>query len=215
MLNSLLHLDQGIAQLIAHYGPTTYFIMFLILFLQTGVVLAPFLPGDGLLLAAGIFATPEKHALSLSILIPVLLAGPILGNLFNYKAGRLFGQKMSTRKKSRFWDPKHLEKTHAYFEKYGTKTIIIGCWIPFVRTFAPFVAGASDMSFPKFCLYSAIGSTIWVLGCVFAGYFFGNLPIVKNHFDEAILGMMILLATPLIIESIMEWRQHKASKNKA
>ena len=207
-----IHLDQIIASAIQNYGTESYLIMFLILFAQTGIVITPFMPGDSLLLVAGIFATPEKHALSLPILIPVLLSAPILGNLVNYHVGKWFGHRFFTHESSKWLNPKHLRKTHSFFERYGAKTVLVGSWVPIVRTFAPFIAGVSEMDFTQFASYSVIGSSAWVLGCLVLGYFFGNLPFVKNNFELTVLGFMIILATPLGVEIYREWHQSQREK---
>ena len=179
LIDFILHLDVHLAEIITRYGVHTYSILFLIIFLETGLVITPFLPGDSLLFAAGSFA--GLGALSLWPLFFLCCAAAILGDTLNYAIGAYLGPKVFSYQKSRFFNPDHLRKTHEFYERYGGKTIIIARFIPIIRTFAPFVAGVGKMSYAHFLSYNVIGGLLWVSICVFAGYFFGNLRLREEE----------------------------------
>ena len=205
-----LHLDQHLAEVIQRYGTTTYFLLFLIVFLETGLVVTPILPGDSLLFAAGAFAALGH--LSLWPLFFLLCVAAILGDTVNYAIGARIGPKVFSYSKSRFFNPDHLKKTHEFYEKYGGKTIIIARFVPIVRTFAPFVAGVGQMSYRQFIGYNVIGGVLWVSICVFAGYFFGNLPFVKKNFSVVVIVIVLISLLPAVIEYL----KHRAeAKRKA
>ena len=193
-----LHLDQHLAEVIQRYGTSTYALLFLIVFLETGLVVTPFLPGDSLLFAAGTFAA--LGALRLWPLFFLLCAAAILGDTVNYAIGARLGPRVFHYPKSRFFNPEHLKKTHAFYEKYGGKTIIIARFVPIVRTFAPFVAGVGQMRYRQFIGYNVIGGVLWVSICVFAGYFFGNLPFVKKNFSVVVIVIVLISLLPAVIE---------------
>ena len=193
-----LHLDQHLAEVIQQYGRTTYLLLFLIVFLETGLVVTPILPGDSLLFAAGAFAALGH--LSLWPLFFLLCVAAILGDTVNYAIGARIGPKVFHYPKSRFFNPEHLKKTHAFYEKYGGKTIIIARFVPIVRTFAPFVAGVGQMSYRQFIGYNVVGGILWVTICVFAGYFFGNLPFVKKNFSVVVIVIVLLSLMPAVVE---------------
>ena len=193
-----LHLDQHLAEVIQRYGTTTYFLLFLIVFLETGLVVTPILPGDSLLFAAGTFAALGH--LRLWPLFFLLCVAAILGDTVNYAIGARIGPKVFHYPKSRFFNPEHLKKTHAFYEKYGGKTIIMARFVPIVRTFAPFVAGVGAMSYRQFIGYNVIGGILWVSVCVFAGYFFGNLPFVKKNFSVVVIVIVLISLLPAVIE---------------
>jgi membrane-associated protein len=190
------------------YGTQTYAILFLIIFLETGLVVTPFLPGDSLLFAAGAFA--GLGSLSFWPLVALLIVAAILGDAVNYHIGAYVGPKVFHYPKSRFFNPDHLRKTHAFYEKYGGKTIIIARFVPIVRTFAPFVAGIGAMSYPRFFLYNATGAVLWVMICTTAGYFFGNLPFVKKNFSLVILAIIFISVLPMVFEYL----KHRAEAKK-
>jgi membrane-associated protein len=205
-----LHLDQHLADVIQRYGTTTYALLFLIVFLETGLVVTPLLPGDSLLFAAGSFA--GIGALRLWPLFFLLCVAAILGDTVNYAIGARLGPKVFSYSKSRFFNPEHLKKTHAFYEKYGGKTIIIARFVPIVRTFAPFVAGIGQMSYWHFLGYNVIGGVLWVSICMFSGYFFGNLPFVKKNFSVVVLAIVFISLLPAVIEYL----KHRAeAKRKA
>ena len=193
-----LHLDQHLAEVIQRYGTSTYALLFLIVFLETGLVVTPLLPGDSLLFAAGSFA--GLGILRFWPLFFLLGAAAILGDTVNYAIGARLGPKVFHYPKSRFFNPEHLKKTHAFYEKYGGKTIIIARFVPIVRTFAPFVAGIGAMSYARFLGYNVIGGVLWVSVCLFSGYFFGNLPLVKQNFSLVVIGIVFISLLPAVIE---------------
>jgi membrane-associated protein len=193
-----LHLDTHLAQVIQAYGPWTYALLFTIIFLETGFVVTPFLPGDSLLFAAGSFAALE--ALDVRFLFVLLFAAAVLGDNLNYAVGRYLGPKVFHYERSRFFNPDHLRKTHQFYEKYGVKTIIIARFVPIVRTFSPFVAGIGSMRYLRFLAYDVVGGILWVGICLGAGYFFGNLPFVKKNFSLVILAIIVVSLLPAVVE---------------
>ena len=209
LVDFVLHLDHHLAEIIQNYGAQTYALIFVIVFLETGVVVTPFLPGDSLLFAAGSFA--GLGALSLWPVFLVCVAAAILGDTVNYAIGSYFGPKVFHFPKSRFFNPRHLQRTHGFYEKYGGKTIIIARFIPIIRTFAPFVAGVGKMSYWRFLAYNAVGGLLWVSICVFAGYFFGNLPFVKKNFSLVIVAIVIISVLP----AVFEFLKHRAESRRA
>ncbi len=197
-INIFMHLDKYLSLVIQDYGVLTYLILFLIIYCETGLVVTPFLPGDSLLFAAGAFAA--LGALNIAWLFGLLVLAAMMGNTTNYWIGYFVGPKVFQRENVRFLNRKHLERTHRFYEKYGGKTIIIARFVPIVRTFAPFVAGIGRMTYLRFIRYDIIGGTAWVGVCTFAGYFFGNIPIVKQNFSLAILAIIFISIMPGIIE---------------
>jgi membrane-associated protein len=193
-----LHLDRHLAEVIQQYGVWTYALLFLIVFLETGLVVTPFLPGDSLLFAAGAFCA--LGALEVWPLFFLLTVAAILGDTVNYAIGHYLGPKVFHYPKSRFFNPDHLRKTHAFYERYGGKTIIIARFVPIVRTFAPFVAGIGAMNYKRFLAYNVLGGALWVLICLFAGYLFGNLPFVKKNFSLVILAIILVSIMPAVVE---------------
>ena len=207
IVDFFLHLDRHLAEVIQSYGTWTYAILFAIVFLETGLVVTPLLPGDSLLFAAGSFAA--LGALDLSLLFVLLSVAAILGDTVNYAIGHYLGPKVFHYPKSRFFNPDHLKKTHDFYEKYGGKTIIIARFIPIVRTFAPFVAGIGAMSYPRFITYNVVGGIVWVAVCLGAGYFFGNLPFVKKNFSLVILAIIVVSVMPAVVEYLRHRSQAK------
>jgi membrane-associated protein len=205
-----LHLDQHLAEVIQRYGTSTYALLFLIVFLETGLVVTPLLPGDSLLFAAGSFA--GLGILRFWPLFFLLCAAAILGDTVNYAIGARLGPRVFHYPKSRFFNPEHLKKTHAFYEKYGGKTIIIARFVPIVRTFAPFVAGIGAMSYARFLGYNVIGGVLWVSVCLFSGYFFGNLPLVKQNFSLVVIAIVFISLLPAVIEYL---RHRAEAKRKA
>ena len=205
----LLHLDKHLAEVISSYGNWTYAILFTIVFLETGLVVTPILPGHSLLFAAGSFAA--LGALSPWTLFLLLTVAAILGDTLNYAIGHYLGPKVLHFPRSRFFNPEHLKKTHEFYEKYGGKTIIIARFVPIVRTFAPFVAGIGAMSYARFLLYNVVGGVLWVAVCLAAGYFFGNLPFVKQNFSVVILAIIAVSLLPAVVEYL----RHRAQARRA
>lgn len=208
IIDIFLHLGDYLAQIIAIFGIWTYVILFLVIFAETGLVVTPFLPGDSLLFIVGAFSAIGH--LNIVIVYVVLLIAAILGDTVNYWLGNKLGAKVFSRENSKIFNKKYLTMTEEFYEKYGGKTIIIARFVPIVRTFAPFVAGIGKMKYSVFLTYNIIGAFIWVTSLVFAGYFFGNLPIVKENFEYAIYVIILLSLLPVFIEVI----RHKMQKRK-
>jgi len=206
-IDFFLHLDRHLAEVIQAYGTWTYALLFTIVFLETGLVVTPILPGDSLLFAAGSFAA--LGALDVGLLFVLLSVAAVLGDTVNYAIGHYLGPKVFHYERSRFFNPDHLRKTHQFYEKYGGKTIIIARFVPIVRTFAPFVAGIGAMTYPRFLAYNVIGGVLWVAVCVFAGYFFGNLPFVRKNFSLVIVVIVILSVMPAFVEYLRHRRETK------
>jgi membrane-associated protein len=198
LFDIVLHLRDHIGELIVQFGPQIYTIFFLVIFCETGLVFTPFLPGDSLLFTAGAFAAVGR--LNVWLMFVLLSAAAILGDTVNYWIGHYLGPKVFKWKKSRFFNPEHLQRTHAFYEKYGGKTIILARFVPIVRTFAPFVAGIGAMTYPKFILYNVVGGLAWVAVCLSAGYWFGNLPWVAKHFEIVIVGIIFVSILPMLYE---------------
>ena len=198
IIDIALHLDRYLSAIIQQYGLWTYAILFAVIFIETGFVVMPFLPGDSLLFAAGTFAA--LGALKVGWLIALLAAAAIIGDTVNYWVGHFLGPKVFSKEKARFFKKEHLDRTHAFFEKYGGKTIIIARFVPIVRSFAPLVAGIGRMSYGKFIAYNVIGGVGWVVILTGAGYFFGNIPVVRKNFSLAILAIIALSTVPIVTE---------------
>jgi len=200
IIDIFLHLDKYLSVIIQSYGHITYLILFIIIFCETGLVVLPFLPGDSLLFAAGAFSA--KGDMSIEMLYVILCLAAVAGDSVNYEIGSFLGPKIAKQEKTRFLNKEHVQRTHKFFEKYGAKTIIIARFIPIIRTFAPFVAGIGDMGYKKFLHYNVIGGISWISICLFGGYLFGNIEIVKHNFTLVILGIVIISIMPALIEFI-------------
>jgi membrane-associated protein len=209
LIDFVLHLDVHLDEIIRNYGAWTYGILFFIVFLETGFVVTPFLPGDSLLFAVGTFAARGSFDLYLAMLLLSIAA--VLGDTVNYWIGAWVGPKVF-HEESRFLNRKHLQRTHEFYERYGGKTIIIARFVPIIRTFAPFVAGIGTMSYGKFIAYNVIGGVGWVVSITLAGYFFGNIPIVKNNFTFVIFAIIFISILPGIIEYIRHKRSRAAEE---
>ena len=200
LLNIFLHLDHYLSEIIQNYGALTYGLLFLIVFCETGLVVLPFLPGDSLLFAAGAFAA--KGDMTVGILFISLVIAAVIGDMLNYQIGLYLGPKLAGQKTLKFINKAHIEKTQAFYDKYGAKTIIIARFVPIVRTFAPFVAGIGSMTYKRFLQFNVVGAVAWVAICLAAGYLFGNIPVVKNNFSIVILGIVIVSILPAVIEVV-------------
>ncbi len=198
MIDFILHIDQHLQTLSAEYGTWIYAILFVIIFCETGLVVTPFLPGDSLLFAAG--ALSALGNMNIHLMVAVLLAAAVLGDAANFMIGKYFGEKLFAKPDSKIFKQEHLDKTHKFYEKYGGKTIILARFVPIVRTFAPFVAGMGKMDYAQFVKYNIIGAVLWVCLIAYAGYFFGDLPFVKNNFGIVVLGIIAVSVLPMIIE---------------
>lgn len=193
----LLHLDKYLAVLIQQYGVWIYAILFLIVFCETGLVVTPFLPGDSLLFVAGTLAALGD--MDVRIVIVSLTVAAIVGDAVNYAIGRFFGPKVFQWEDSRFFNKRALERTHAFYEKHGGKTIVLCRFLPLFRTFAPFVAGVAAMSYTRFTFFNVIGGVTWVGSLTLAGYWFGNLPVIKNNLTLVILAIIVLSLVPVFV----------------
>ena len=196
-IDIVLHLDKHLDSLVLAYGVWTYAILTLIVFMETGVVVTPFLPGDSLLFAAGAIAA--RGTMNVYILGAALLLAAILGNTTNYFIGRYFGDRVSS---SKWIKKEYLDRTHEFYEKYGGKTLIITRFVPIIRTFAPFVAGVGKMSYAKFNVFNIAGGVLWVVSLVGAGYLFGDIPFVKNNFSLVVIAIIVVSFIPAVIEII-------------
>jgi membrane-associated protein len=197
-IDILLHLDKHLDWVIRTYGIWTYAILFLIIFCETGLVVTPFLPGDSLLFAVGTFVA--IGSLDMALITGLLSLAAIVGDTVNYWIGYAMGPKVFTRENSRFLNKEHLERTHRFYQKYGGKTIILARFIPIIRTFAPFVAGIGVMTYRRFIAFNVIGGIAWIFSFVLTGYYFGNIPFVRNNFIFVILAIIIISVLPVIIE---------------
>ena len=205
LIDFVLHIDQHLEYFINTYGYWVYAILFLIVFVETGVVVMPFLPGDSLLFAAGMLAA-QQNDLNVWIVIGLLLIAAISGDSLNYSIGQKFGMKVTRIKifGKQFVQQEHLDKTHSFYEKYGSKTIVIARFVPIVRTLAPFVAGIGRMSYKTFITYNILGAILWVVGVTLVGYFLGNIPIIKDNFSKVVIGIIIISLLPIVYEIIKE-----------
>lgn len=193
-----LHLDQHLTLFIQQYGAWVYLILFLVIFCETGLVITPFLPGDSLLFVAGTLAA--AGGMKVEVLFALLVVAAFSGDNTNYWIGRFFGPKVFSREGSRLLNRAYLEKTHAFYERHGGKTILFARFLPIIRTFAPFVAGMGRMSYQRFLAYSFFGGVFWISFFVLGGYFFGNIPAVKQNLTLVMLGIIILSVAPGLIE---------------
>jgi membrane-associated protein len=206
LIDLILHLDKYLGEIIQNYGTWTYLLMFLVIFMETGFVITPFLPGDSLIFAAGAFA--GLGYLHIGVLFLVLGAAAIAGDTANYWIGHYIGPRAFSGN-IRFLKKEYLDRTHAFYEKHGGKTIIIARFIPIIRTFAPFVAGIGAMTYPRFIAYNVVGGLAWVALFSFGGYFFGNLPVVQQNFFFVILVIIFISILPAIIELIRSRQQRR------
>jgi membrane-associated protein len=198
----IVHLDQHLAVLLQQYGAWVYLLLFAIIFCETGLVVTPFLPGDSLLFIAGALAA--GGGIDVHVLALVLVAAAVLGNTVNYSIGRFIGPKVFHWEESRFFNRRALDRAHAFYERHGGKTIIITRFVPILRTFAPFVAGIGRMTYLNFTAYNVAGALAWVLLLLYAGYWFGNVPFVKQNLTWVILGIIVLSVTPLAFEYVRQ-----------
>lgn len=201
LVDFILHLDVHLNTIIKNFGIWTYLFLFLIIFLETGVVVTPFLPGDSLLFAAGSFAA--LGSLNVFALFILLTLAAILGDTLNYWIGHFIGPRAFSGN-TRFLKKEYLDRTHVFYEKYGGKTIILARFIPIIRTFAPFVAGIGAMDYPHFFFYNVIGAVLWVSIFTFGGYFFGNLPFVRDNFTIVIMVIILISVLPGVFEFLRE-----------
>ena len=203
LVDFILHIDTHLIEIVGRYGGWTYAILFLIVFCETGLVVTPFLPGDSLLFAAGAIAA--TGSLNVFALFGLLFVAAVVGDAVNYSIGNRLGERCR-QGRVRFIKPEHLAKTQAFYDKYGGKTIVIARFIPIVRTYAPFVAGAAAMSYRRFALFNVSGALLWVTLFVFAGYWFGNMPVVEENFGLVIVAIIVLSVLPAVFEYLAHRR---------
>lgn len=208
IISSILRIDESLANIINLFGPFTYVILFLIIFAETGLVVTPFLPGDSLIFAVGTLA--GGGYVNIIIIYIALLVAAILGDTVNYWIGHHLGVRVFAKKNSRLFNKAYLEKTNEFYRKHGGKTIILARFVPIVRTFAPFVAGVGKMHYATFLSYNVIGGFVWVTSLMFAGYFFGQIPFIKENFEYVVIGIVFLSLLPMLIEFI----KHKYSPSR-
>ena len=202
LLDFFLHVDDHLITLTAEYGAWTYAILFLVVFCETGLVVTPILPGDSLLFAAGLVAS--LGSLNVWLLCGILLLAAVIGDTVNYHVGLFLGPKVLSGKLSRWLNPKHLKRTEDFYAKHGPITIILARFVPIVRTFAPFVAGVGRMNYGKFLLYNILGGALWVLSMTLAGYFLGEIPVVKQNFEIIVLGIVFVSVLPMVFEFVRQ-----------
>ncbi|MBK4726543.1 DedA family protein [Erwinia sp. MYb375] len=212
VVDFILHIDVHLAELVAQYGVWVYAILFLILFCETGLVVTPFLPGDSLLFVAGALAALPGNDLNVHTMVALMVVAAILGDAVNYTIGRLFGDKLFSNPNSKIFRRSYLDKTHAFYERHGGKTIILARFVPIVRTFAPFVAGMGKMSYRHFALYNVVGGLLWVLLFTYAGYLFGNFPVVQENLKLLIVAIILLSVLPGVIEVVRHRRAARQQK---
>lgn len=212
LIDFILHIDEYLGVFINDYGVWVYAILFLIIFVETGLVIMPFLPGDSLLFATGMLAAQTNNDLNIWIVIGLMLIAAILGDTLNYTIGKEVGYRIIDFKifGKQPVKPEYIEKTHAFYEKYGSKTIVIARFVPIVRTLAPFVAGIGRMNYTTFLTYNVVGGIVWVVGITLAGYFLGNIPIIKDNFSKVVLIIIVLSVLPIIYSFIKEKYFQKA-----
>ncbi len=209
LLDFFIHLDVHLGEIILNYGGWTYAILFVIIFMETGFVVTPFLPGDSLLFAAGTFAA--LGSLNPILIFFLLFAAAVLGDTANYWIGSVIGLR-AFEKERRFLNRDHLEKTQRFYEKHGGKTIVLARFVPIVRTFAPFVAGVGTMKYRNFVIYNIFGAFLWTSLFVFGGYFIGNIPLVKENFEIVIIVIIFISVLPMVVEYINSLRERKSVK---
>lgn len=207
LIDFILHVDQHLQAFVQNYGAWVYALLFLIIFVETGLVVMPFLPGDSLLFIVGALCGAEL--MSYPLAAGLMLVAAILGDQSNFSIGRYFGPKVFQWENSRFFNKNAFNQAHNFYERYGGVTIIIARFMPFIRTFAPFVAGVADMNRSKFTMFNVVGGSIWVIGLTAAGYFFGNLPFVQTHLSKIIWALIII---PGLIAIFGAWRARRNAK---
>jgi membrane-associated protein len=207
---SLLALDETVARIAMQYGPWLYGLLFVIIFAETGLVVFPFLPGDSILFLSG--AVVAAAGLNVHVLVAVLAVAAILGDSVNYAIGHYIGPKVFEKPDSRWFKQEHLRRTQAFYDKYGGFTIIIGRFVPIVRTFAPFLAGVAGMSYRRFLSYNVVGGVLWIGSLVYAGYLFGNIPWVKKNLSLIVVGIVVVSLIPAVSTFVKERREARAAK---
>jgi membrane-associated protein len=209
LVDLVLHVDRHLTEIVANYGGWTYAILFLVVFVETGVVVMPFLPGDSLLFAAGAICANPENGLNVHGLALLLLCAAFLGDTANYWIGRRLGPAVFRREDSPWLRRKHLDRAHQFFEKYGGRAVILARFVPIVRTFVPFVAGVGAMTYRRFMLYNLVGGLAWVGGFLYLGHAFGNMEMVRKNFGLVIIAIIVLSVLPIVFEVGREWLKRR------
>jgi membrane-associated protein len=212
LVDFIVHIDRHLAEIIAAYGLWTYAVLWLIIFAETGLVVTPFLPGDSLLFAAGTFCAKPETGLNVHLMAVLLWVAAVLGDTVNYWLGSRLGPAVFKREDSMFLRKKHLERAHAFFEKYGGRAIILARFVPIVRTFVPFVAGVGRMNYGRFITYNVLGGFIWIYFFLYAGYWFGGLPFIQRNFKLVILAIIVISVLPIVWETWQAWKETKRER---
>ncbi len=212
LIEIFFHLDKELTNLAEYMGPWLYVLLFAIIFAETGLVILPFLPGDSLLFAVGALAAADGSPINVWLVCLLMWVAAVIGDAVNYAIGKRVGPKVFSRSDSRWLNKAHLLKAQAFYEKYGGKTIIIARFVPIIRTFAPFVAGIGTMRYSRFALFNVGGGAVWVILLTFAGYFFGNLEVVKKNFQYVIIAIIVISILPAVIEVLRARRAEAAAK---
>jgi membrane-associated protein len=207
LIDFILHIDRHLAEIVASYGLWTYAILFAVIFVETGLVVMPLLPGDSLLFAAGALSALTESHLNVHLMAGLLFVAAVLGDTLNYWIGRKLGPAVFKREDSIWLRKKHLDRAHEFFERYGGRAVILARFVPIVRTFVPFVAGVGAMTYRRFLAFNVIGGFAWIYAFTYLGYFFGNLPAVKKNFGLVIVAIILLSVLPMVIELFREWRK--------
>jgi membrane-associated protein len=215
LIDFILHIDRHLAEIIASYGTWTYAVLFAIIFAETGLVVTPFLPGDSLLFAAGAFCAKPETGLNVHLMALLLFIAAVLGDTLNYWIGSKFGPAVFKREDSMFLRKKHLERAHAFFERYGGRAIILARFVPIVRTFVPFVAGVGQMTYSRFIAYNIIGGFVWIALFIYAGFWFGGQAFVQKNFKLVILAIIILSVLPIVFEAWRAWKESRLARAQA
>lgn len=210
MVDFILHIDNHIVDIVNNYGYLVYAVLFLIVFCETGLVVVPFLPGDSLLFLAG--ALSGNKTLNIAAVLIIFIVAAILGDALNYRIGAHFGGQVKNMKSGKYVDEENMEQSEDFFERHGAKTIIIARFVPVVRRFAPFLAGASRMKYSRFFAYNVVGAVLWVLAFVLAGYFFGNIPFIKDRIILISIGMLIIALIVILVMRGVERVKEKKNK---
>lgn len=212
VLEIVRHLDVYLNELASWNLLVFYGVLFLIIFAETGLVVTPFLPGDSLLFVLGALCASANSQISLPLILALLIVAAVIGDAVNYAIGYRLGPAVFRAEKSWLFNKSHLLKAQAFYEKYGAKTIILARFVPIVRTFAPFVAGIGKMNYSRFALYNVTGAIAWVVLCTVAGFFFGQIPWVKRHFETVLVAIVVISVLPMVFEFYFEWRKHARAK---
>jgi membrane-associated protein len=212
LIDFVLHLDKHLSVILEYAGLWSYLLFFVVIFAETGLVVTPFLPGDSLVFTLGTLAAVEGSPLQIGWVFVTLAAAAILGDSANYAVGKYFGSIILKKQGAWFLKKEHIDRTHRFYEKYGSKTIVLARFVPIIRTFAPFVAGVGRMSYSRFLTYNVTGGLLWITLFSFGGYFFGNIPIIKKNFGLVIIAIIILSILPAVIEVLKERRRQPAAE---